>query len=353
VEVAAPMATTISRHKLATGPKRKTTELEQETDAARQRVVQLQREMLLQRSERARAEFYQRKQDEAEEQRQRKNDMLGVSRVAKVKLMEEDEVCAISSRLHEQLMAEHQTSTQMGTLERRSFERQVWLGLWREMDVDGFGRIDFDQLSAMLRRKLRLRGRTQAQKDKISMKLQSLWRALDDDGEGNARGVLSKEQLVAFMKLSRKLSQTDVHGESGDGPSTEGRHGWRERLAAQRQREAASLRKQRREGQTRHGAQTDLESWREKMSDVVPASATQQKELSAALNSSLGDLSWYSLFKLMDRDGDGRISFEAWAAMLHERCATLDGQVHELRSKPMRQGRRNSHSPNCKYQSTA
>ena len=74
-----------------------------------------------------------------------------------------------------------------------------WFLLFREMDEDGSGRISYSELKSACRKILNL-----TQSSLPDSKLQSVWRALDED----ASGFISTGEFGRFMRLAGKAEQT-------------------------------------------------------------------------------------------------------------------------------------------------
>ena len=118
-------------------------------------------------------------------------------------------------------------------------------------------------------------------------------------------------------------SSTAEGGASGSGGSSlGGGAGWRARLQAARREAAASMREQIKAaavGGVRGAAA--VAEWRASMEGVEPASDGQARGVARALlNANFGGLgsSWYSVFKAMDRDDSGRVTWQEFLALCRE-----------------------------------
>ena len=310
------------------------TDAEMEAHEAKGRLVNLQREMAKHTARRARVDLEVRKHAEAQTVRDEKDELLGredIRWLENMRAADEDDVNEAALKLHENLMNEA-----TGTQSSRS---RIWVRAFRELDDGGLGRVSFHQFSGMLKRKLHLRGRTRAMRTERDAALAALWRAIDDDGQGNLKGYLTQGEFITFLKRGvaarRQLLEEEAEeakmgawmGGAAPPPLPAPSLGWRERLAAQRKRDAASVREQRREQHAADALMANVDEFRRQMAELSPASEGEQRELSAALNRRLGADGWYGLFKGMDRSGDGRASWSEFTLMLRERVPTTDDDV--------------------------
>ena len=125
-------------------------------------------------------------------------------------------------------------------------------------------------------------------------KLRSLWRALDDDGSG----FITAKEFGSFMRV----------GTAASGPG-----GWRERLTAHNRSEAEELTRK-------------LNEERNAMARVQPASKDEVGELSCKMHSCMLEKkqkNWFHLFKLMDQDGSGRVTYLEFLEMVRSDVAGL------------------------------
>lgn len=158
------------------------------------------------------------------------------------------------------------------------------------MDIDGSRRVSFKEFSIMVREQLR------ASKAELPQaRLHALWRALDSDSSG----YVDAGELGRFMKL----------GKAAAGASS------RQRLRAANSVVVAAVR-----ADTHAKRGTDLTH---ALVDVVPAPEEEVRYLSELFNAQLLQFdpdarNFYTLFKHMDVDRTGRISFQELQRMVRE-----------------------------------
>lgn len=283
-----------------------------ETTEAQQRLVKVQREIALQRAQRARTEFKELKQEQAQEVRRTMDELVGkdaIRELVKIKPAVEEEVQEWAWHLTLALLKEYNWDlAQKG---------RAWIRLWRETDKDGIGRITFSSFVSMMRQKLPLARKSRRGREEVSDKLRALWRAIDrtTDGAGDLKGYVVLSEFIAFLKCG-------APGEFDEEVTAEeARIGaWRERVAAQRKADARELREQRRRLREADELTGDLDHWRQEMADVLPASQAQLRDISVKLNERLGnEEGWYSLYKRMDRSGDGKVSWSEFSKEVRDR----------------------------------
>ena len=276
---------------------RRLTEEEQMMQDAQQRLVKLKRDVAAQKAERARIQYVESKQRDAQEVRRAMDEAVGkdaIRDVYKVKAAEEDVVQEMAAALNKQLLEDFQLEP--------SQRSRGWIRLWRETDVHGVGRVTYEAFIRMLRSRLHsiLRRKTRTKKDEVTQMLKALWRTLDDDGYGELKGYLELSQFLAFCKLGVPQGEEEEEGKP---------QGWKERMQLRRKADAEALRLERKQRQEADELMTGLELWQNEMQGVVPASSGQVRELAASLNARMQDEGWYQLYKRVDRSGDGRISW--------------------------------------------
>jgi Ca2+-binding EF-hand superfamily protein len=165
----------------------------------------------------------------------------------------------------------------------------TWYVVFKTVDTDKSGRISMKEFTEMVRGTLKL-GPSELTREK----LQALWKALDEDSSG----WLSAGEWGRFMKLGVPPQGTPR----------------RERVLNER---IANFRRQRAEMAERVG--TDLT---DKLVGVEAAGKGEVKELSSTVNAKLAELypgdpgAWYKLFKLVDLDGSGRVSWSEFETMV-------------------------------------
>ena len=180
-----------------------------------QRLVKLKRDVAAQRAQRARMNFYESKQEQAQVVRRQMDDLLGKDLLRdfiKIKAADEDEVIQLARSLNDQLLVQYNLDAA-----QRS---RGWIRLWRETDVQGVGRVSYEEFTTMLRKLLPhlLRKKTSKGRGQVTANLKALWRYLDDDGAGDLKGYLVLSQFLAFVKLGIDEddgSRRERAGESG------------------------------------------------------------------------------------------------------------------------------------------
>ena len=190
-----------------------------------------------------------------------------------------------------------------------------WFLLFREMDEDASGRISFAELREACRKSLRLKP-----SELPDSKLASVWRTLDAD----ASGFIDAGEFGRFMKLAPP-PQGRVRISAAAGDSTTSRPG-----------------KQTRVGAGAAGDEEDVAAFSKRLaaSGVEPASSAEMAELSVAFNRQLNRLppdsrEWYMLFKQMDADDSGIVTFDEFLAIIRgtlrlSSVAVPEASMHRL-----------------------
>ena len=231
---------------------------------------------------------------------------------------DEMEVRAISEALNDALVAQSG-----GSGVDAPGRSRLWIELWREMDDQSRGRVEFSDFSSMLRRKLGWRGK-HCRLGEIESVLQALWRYLDDDGHDQPVGCLVLSQYLAFMKMG-VVEQNEA--------ATAVRRSWRHRLEEVKRLAALAFRheQQQRESNLHHQRLVSPELWRRSMHHVVAASTPARRQLASALCERLGMTEgWYSLYKTMDVGGLGKVSWDEWHDAVLSRLPRAD-EEHDPR----------------------
>ena len=293
-------------------------EAEAETQELQRRLVHLQRQVATQRAQRARSEIQERRHEDAQAVRRHTDNLLGrdaIQAIMKVRAADEDDVREMSEMLNETVRKEYNLD-----FAQRS---RAWIKLWREIDVDGLGRVACDAFTAMLSSKLRPYYKSRTARAELQRCLPAIWRSIDNDENGEAKGYLLFTDFLRFMKLG--VPQRSMASGEGDEEveAAAERVGWRQRMAERRRDEARALREERRARVEEDEMMADLSVWQLDMRGVKPASNVELRELSSTLNDRLGENGWYSLYKRMDRSGDGRISWREFASMVRERLRAI------------------------------
>jgi hypothetical protein len=326
----------------------RTSEAQREFDAAQKRLVQLQREIQIARSRVAKEECTMRKSVEVKARRQEMDAVLGRDawnamrkEILSLPPAEEEELRKLADHLHKVLQREHGANLAVGARARVQadgssatasalLETRANMDPWsresgiRPPDPRGWykqlfrslsgttGRMSCEAFIAMLRDKLRMRSRSRTEESELQTHLYSVWRALDDDGAGDMKGYLNFGEFVAFMR----------RGPAVDAGRTSS--GWREKLAAQRHQEAESIRQRDRRSNDASSVADDGEmerghrSWQQQMEGSQRANEGQQREVSQKINHRLTGTSWFKLFKEIDQDNNGRISWQEFVHLVRD-----------------------------------
>ena len=200
-----------------------------------------------------------------------------------------------------------------------------WLALFRRIDANDSGQIDFDEFITLVRSYLAL-----SEGALSSPELKSIWLALDIDRSGH----ISMGEFGRAMRVGATVHQ---EGDAGT---------WRERAWAKNRAHADEQRQERARRFNRGVA-----------AGASAASAEELRHLSKRLNARLarlceqagGDLtggsaggparrqldpaqrhaSWYALFKQIDADGSGQIDFAELKTLVREGLALPASSVPE------------------------
>jgi len=178
-----------------------------------------------------------------------------------------------------------------------------WFKLFRHIDDNGSGLISFAEFSDMIRDELQL-----LPSDVPNRTLKAVWVALDADSSG----VVSYGEFGRFMREGETVLDKPAQARVG--------------LVTRRQQEAAALRAQRDKMFHR-----DLKA---AMANKPRASDEDIALLSRRLNKRLRELvkppatpSWFKLFRHMDDDGSGKISFAEFSGMIRDELRLLPSDV--------------------------
>ena len=166
-----------------------------------------------------------------------------------------------------------------------------WFKLFRHIDDDNTGRITYSELARAVREELQLPPR----KGLPDGRLQAVWAALDTDGSG----YITAGEFGGFMRKGESAVPLELT--------------WQARVLASKRAMA---------GQVRAAAEGD--KW--VAAGIEPASDEQVAALSQLIHLTLAQLyedepqqrSWLTLFKHMDDDGSGQITYAELAAMLRD-----------------------------------
>jgi len=202
------------------------------------------------------------------------------AKLAGVSPLSRDELTSFSSQLNQKFASLFLPSEQ-------SWYHPPWFKHFKAVDTDGSGRISFDEFREMLRGSLQM-----SRKELPESRLQQAWKALDEDESG----WVSTGEWGRFMKIGRPPPPVPA----------------KERMLQER---IAAFAQQRAEQERRVGS--DLNA---KFKSIPAASDDEVKHLSERFNKALSNgrenLQWYELFKRVDTDRSGRISYEEFAEMV-------------------------------------
>ena len=166
--------------------------------------------------------------------------------------------------------------------------------LFKHIDVDGSRRVSFNELSRLIREQLKV-----STKEMPELRLMALWKVLDE----NASGFIDAGELSRFMRIGRPA----------------GGLGNRIKKVMENKATAALQRKL----EAQRSGKTLLKALN--TNNIVKASEAEVKELSVKFNKRLAEVrprdatsgnNFYRLFKHMDVDNSGRISFTEFAQMV-------------------------------------
>jgi Ca2+-binding EF-hand superfamily protein len=184
-----------------------------------------------------------------------------------------------------------------------------WFKLFRWMDEDRNGTIQYLELRSMVRRVLSV-PRTELSE----AKLKSLWKALDED----ASGYLSAGEFGRFFKKGY---------EKGEGSALTA---VRSRMQAVSEKRAAESAAQKAEQERRVGL-----SLAKQLAGIEKATKEEVVALAEQLTTKLTALfpgshrGWIKLFKSMDDDGNGRITFEEMQIMVRQKLQLDKSELPE------------------------
>ena len=189
--------------------------------------------------------------------------------------------------------------------------KRMWIRLFRRVDRDGSGLIDYAEFVSLVRAELTLGD------DFDDLDVKRMWVALDTDDSGR----LSQEEFSKFMRLGEHVL---VDQGGGDGKT------WKEKLHAAKQKITRQCKADRDALFHRHIA-------REVLSSGVVTSASDLRRMSEAFNARLrklrdteaGFTSWFHLFKRVDVDGSGQIDFSELRQMVREGLSMSPSRLSE------------------------
>ena len=166
---------------------------------------------------------------------------------------------------------------------------ESWFRLFKRMDDDGSGRVSYAELEELVRHELQL---PPSQLPEHSLK--AVWVALDEDGSG----YITVREFGQFMRK---------------GAAAKDKEHWRERLEARKRAQGDEVR-----------ALLEQRDLKRALEGVVAASDAQLSVVAALLHARMRQLfsqqfagggdgarhdNWFRLFKHMDDDNSGRVSY--------------------------------------------
>ena len=259
--------------------------------------ARVQRELRKATSLSALASVRERKQQIADEMRQDLDKRVGRDVTAKFRAEDvpkatEDEVRHVSELLNQRLQDFHPDA--------RNF-----FALFKVIDIDGSRRISYDELHSLIRKELKV-----PKSEVPEARLHALWQVLDE----NASGFIDAGELSRFMRIGRP--------KVGEGS--------RVKMVLEKKQSRKDVRddQARRSGMrlTQHLVSNDVQR----------ASEEEVKELSNRFNAQMTLLrpreatngnNFYRLFKHMDLDDSGRVSFKEFASMVRHELALAKADV--------------------------
>ena len=179
----------------------------------------------------------------------------------------------------------------------------TWFRLFKHMDDDGSGLISYKEFAGMVREELLL-----GHKELPEKVLKAAWLALDNDGSGR----LTVGEFGQFMQLGG-------HEKRDGAEKAEAR---RKAIFEANRRAAQKVREEQEALQDAHIISS--------MSGEAPATDEEVQHLASKLSTKMHELfsttyngipskvSWFRLFKHMDDDGSGLISFKEFEGMVRE-----------------------------------
>ena len=249
--------------------------------AAKRRLARIQKQLVRAASMASLQEQRQKNRLEVMAQRQAMDRLVGrdvTDRFADVVPADDEEVTALALMCHEK----------MGKV----FVSPSWIKLFTWMDEDRSGRISYGEFESMVRSHLKLNAAKLSEE-----RLSSLWKALDED----LSGFISAGEFGRFMKKGEKASTSN----------------WRSKVTDRNQKLVSALR-----------ADADELSGKATAKQLRAVEAASEEEVTSlaelfttrmAIIYKGTDCSWVKLFKFMDDDHSGRISYAEFKSMVRDK----------------------------------
>lgn len=184
-----------------------------------------------------------------------------------------------------------------------------WMKLFTFVDEDRSGRISLGELKKMVRSHLML-----SKEDLSEDRLRSLWRALDEDNSG----FISAGEFGRFMKKGEEKNEGSTSALLA-----------RQKVAAQNLKSSAEMKSQL-EQMSGQDVNKMLVTVTKASEDEVVAMAEQLTTKMASLFAG-SDRAWIKLFKFMDDDNNGRISYDELKTMVRKMLLLSKADLPEAR----------------------
>ena len=183
-----------------------------------------------------------------------------------------------------------------------------WFRLFKRMDDDGSGKITYGELEALVRRDLEV-----STTELPDRRLKAVWRALDADGSG----YLTAGEFGHFMKRGEAHLQ-QLHPEQS----------WKQLLHRERRAQKEAVEEYLR-NEMSGGAAADA------FASVKAATASEVAEMASAMTRRMHELyvgssaAWFRLFKHMDSDGSGRVTYGEFAELVRSELEISSADLPE------------------------
>ena len=183
-------------------------------------------------------------------------------------------------------------NAQMQNMDDKKARNFIWL--FKEMDIDGSRRIAFNELERMVRGKFNLPVKQLSQN-----KLYGLWKVLDE----NSSGFIDTGELSRFLRIGAPKTMSAVE---------------RARIKLQQAREARMARiKADTDKVTEKDVVTSMSKFTKATDDEIARfGALFLKQLSILRPRGQDNISYYGLFKRMDEDGSGKVTFDEFLNLI-------------------------------------